>query len=150
MPLQHRAFEHYCQANPKFGKQTLEGAIKFMSRELKNNSSDHTEQTSSTNGMVHEELMEMNALMMQNLGTQEARLNQLMAAVNSMTVASTTATPRVTTKYCHLHGSNNTHDGTECKKMGSSGFTIKGRAVTQAMIGNRVPGAMVDGVKGKM
>jgi hypothetical protein len=27
---------------------------------------------------------------------------------------------------------------------------IKGKAVTQAMIGNRVPGAVVEGVKGKM
>jgi len=51
-----------------------------------------------------------------------------MAAVNMMPIAPTPSAPRVTTKYCHLHGSNNTHDGTECKKMGSPGFMIKGKA----------------------
>ena len=66
MPMQQRAFEHYCQAYPKFNKQTLEGAIKFMSRELKNNSSDHIEQASSTNSILHEEMMEMNAMLIQN------------------------------------------------------------------------------------
>ena len=54
-----------------------------------------------------------------------------------------------TTKYCHLHGPNNSHNGTECKKMGSPGFTISGKAITQAMINNRVPGKVVDGVTGK-
>ena len=34
MPMHQRALEHYCQAYPKFNKQTLEGAIKYMSREL--------------------------------------------------------------------------------------------------------------------
>ena len=150
--MQQRAFEHYCQANPKFNKQTLEGAIKYMSRELKNNSSDHFEQASSTNSMLHEEVMELNAMLIQNQALQEARINQLTAAMNVNTAAMAPV-PRPkppTTKYCHLHGSNNTHDGTECKKMGSTGFTMKGKAVTQAMINNRVPGAVVDGVAGKM
>jgi len=150
MPMQQRAFDHYCQATPKFNKQTLEGAIKFMSRELKNNASDHFEQASYTNSIQHDELMEVNGQLLQVQAVQEARINQLMAAVNMMPIAPTPSAPRVTTKYCHLHGSNNTHDGTECKKMGSTGFTMKGKAVTQAMINNRVPGAVVDGVAGKM
>ena len=153
MPMQQRAFGHYCQANPRFHKQTLEGAIKYISRELKNNSTDHIEQVSSTNSILHEEVMELNAMLIQNQALQEARINQLQAAMNVNTAA-TASTPRgpkpPTTKYCHLHGSNNTHDGTECKKMGSTGFTMKGKAVTQAMINNRVPGAVVDGVAGKM
>jgi hypothetical protein len=33
--------------------------------------------------------------------------------------------------------------------MGSPGFTILGKAITQAMINNRVPGKVVDGVTGK-
>ena len=94
--------------------------------------------------------MEVNGQLLQVQAMQEARINQLTAAMNAMPTVPKLPTPRVTTKYCHLHGSNNTHDGTECKKMGSPGFTIKGKAVTQAMIGNRVPGAEVDGVKGKM
>ena len=153
MPMQQRAFEHYCQANPKFNKQSLEGAIKYMSRELKNNSSDPVEQASSTNSMLHEEVMELNAMLIQNQALQDARINQLQAAmnVNSAAMASIPRGPKPpTTKYCHLHGSNNTHDGTECKKMGSAGFTMKGKAVTQAMINNRVSGAVVDGVAGKM
>ena len=152
MPMQQRAFDHYCQATPKFNKQTLEGAIKFMSRELKNNSSDHFEQALSTNSIQHEEMMEMNAMLIQNQALQEARINQLTAAmnVNTAAMASVPRPKPPTTKYCHLHGSNNTHDGTECKKMGSTGFTMKGKAVTQAMINNRVPGAVVDGVAGKM
>ena len=153
MPMHQRAFEHYCQATPKFNKQTLEGAIKYMSRELKNNSSDLFEQDSSTNSMLHEEVMEINNQLMQVQAMQEARINQLQAAmnVNTAAMASIPRGPKPpTTKYCHLHGSNNTHDGTECKKMGSTGFTMKGKAVTQAMINNRVPGAVVDGVAGKM
>ena len=43
LPMQQRAFDHYCQANPKFAKQTIEAAIKFMSRELKNDSSEQME-----------------------------------------------------------------------------------------------------------
>ena len=123
-----------------------------MSRELKNNSSDHFEQASSTNSIQHEEMMEMNAMLIQNQALQEARINQLTAAmnVNTAAMASVPRPKPPTTKYCHLHGSNNTHDGTECKKMGSTGFTMKGKAVTQAMINNRVPGAVVDGVAGKM
>ena len=66
-----------------------------------------------------------------------------MATVNAMSSVSTTS------KYCHLHGPNNSHNGTECKKMGSPGFTILGKAITQAMINNRVPGKVVDGVTGK-
>ena len=152
MPIHQRALEHYCQATPKFNKQTLEGTIKYMSRELKNNSSDHFEQASSTNSIQHEEMMEMNAMLIQNQALQEARINQLTAAmnVNTAAMASVPRPKPPTTKYCHLHGSNNTHDGTECKKMGSTGFTMKGKAVTQAMINNRVPGAVVDGVAGKM
>lgn len=68
--------------------------------------------------------------------------------------AATYDTSKVATKpptkyYCHLHGSNNTHNGAECKKMGSPNFTMKGKTVTQAMIDNRVPGKVVDGVAGK-
>ena len=33
--------------------------------------------------------------------------------------------------------------------MGSPNFTMKGKTVTQAMIDNRVPGKVVDGVAGK-
>ena len=108
MPMQLRAFDHYCQANPKFNKQTLEGAIKFMSRELKNNPSDHIEQASSTNSMLHEEVMELNALLIQNQAMQDARINQLQAAmnVNTAAMASIPRAPKPpTTKYCHLHGS---------------------------------------------
>jgi hypothetical protein len=100
-------------------------------------------------------MMEINNVLMQNLAIQEARINQLATAMNTntATVAAIPGRPNPpcpTTKYCHLHGSNNTHDGTECKKMGSPGFTMKGKAVTQAMINNGVPGAMVDGVAGRM
>ena len=68
------------------------------------------------------------------------------AAVNAMSAS----TPhKSTTKRCRLHGPNNSHNGAECKKMGSPGFTILGKAITQAMINNRVPGKVVDGVTGK-
>ena len=155
MTAQQRAFDHYCQANPKFTKQTLEGAIKFIARELKNNSSDHIEQASSINNMAHEDMIELNNHLIQNQAIQGAQINQLTAAMNVNTATAAAIPrrpnpPRPTTKYCHLHGSNNTHNGTECKKMASPGFTMKGKAVTQAMINNGVPGAMVDGVAGRM
>ena len=152
-PVVRKAYEHYLQQNPKFEDQSLQGAIKSITTELKNNPTLHVEQVSSTNSILHEEMMEMNALLIQNQAMQEARINQLTAAmnVNTAAMASIPRGPKPpTTKYCHLHGSNNTHDGTECKKMGSTGFTMKGKAVTQAMINNRVPGAVVDGVAGKM
>ena len=149
-PVVRKAYEHYLQQNPDFEDQSLQGAIKSITTELKNNPTTHFDQVSSINNMRHDELMEVNGQLLQVQAMQEARINQLMAAVNMMPIAPTPSAPRVTTKYCHLHGSNNTHDGTECKKMGSPGFTIKGKAVSQAMIGNRVPGAVVEGVKGKM
>ena len=149
-PVIREAYEHYLLRKPKFEDQSLQGAIKSITTELKNNPTTHFDQVSSINNMRHEELMEVNGQLLQVQAMQEARINQLMAAVNMMPIAPTPSAPRVTTKYCHLHGSNNTHDGTECKKMGSTGFTMKGKAVTQAMINNRVPGAMVDGVAGKM
>ena len=149
-PVIREAYEHYLLRKPKFDDQSLQGAIKSITTELKNNPTTHFDQVSSINNMRHEELMEVNGQLLQVQAMQEARINQLMAAVNMMPIAPTPSAPRVTTKYCHLHGSNNTHDGTECKKMGSPGFMIKGKAVTQAMIGNRVPGAVVEGVKGKM
>jgi hypothetical protein len=149
-PVIREAYEHYLLRKPKFDDQSLQGAIKSITTELKNNPTTHFDQVSSINNMRHEELMEVNGQLLQVQAMQEARINQLMAAVNMMPIAPTPYAPRVTTKYCHLHGSNNTHDGTECKKMGSPGFMIKGKAVTQAMIGNRVPGAVVEGVKGKM
>ena len=152
-PVVRKAYEHYLQQNPDFEDQSLQGAIKSITTELKNNPTLHVEQASSINSILHEEMMEMNAMLIQNQALQEARINQLQAAMNANT-ATTASIPRgpkpPTTKYCHLHGSNNTHDGTECKKMGSTGFTMKGKAVTQAMINNRVPGAVVDGVAGKM
>ena len=149
-PVIREAYEHYLLRKPKFEDQSLQGAIKSITTELKNNPTTHFDQVSSINNMRHDELMEVNGQLLQVQAMQEARINQLMAAVNMMPIAPTPSAPRVTTKYCHLHGSNNTHDGTECKKMGSPGFMIKGKAVTQAMIGNRVPGAVVEGVKGKM
>jgi len=149
-PVIREAYEHYLLRKPKFEDQSLQGAIKSITTELKNNPTTHFDQVSSINNMRHDELMEVNGQLLQVQAMQEARINQLMAAVNMMPIAPTSSAPRVTTKYCHLHGSNNTHDGTECKKMGSPGFMIKGKAVTQAMIGNRVPGAVVEGVKGKM
>jgi hypothetical protein len=149
-PAVQKAHANYQQQNPKFEKQSVKAAIKSISRELRNNPTIHVDQVSSINNMRHDELMEVNGQLLQVQAMQEARINQLMAAVNMMPIAPTPSAPRVTTKYCHLHGSNNTHDGTECKKMGSPGFMIKGKAVTQAMIGNRVPGAVVEGVKGKM
>ena len=149
-PVIREAYEHYLLRKPKFDDQSLQGAIKSITTELKNNPTTHFDQVSSINNMRHDELMEVNGQLLQVQAMQEARINQLMAAVNMMPIAPTPSAPRVTTKYCHLHGSNNTHDGTECKKMGSPGFMIKGKAVTQAMIGNRVPGAVVEGVKGKM
>ena len=149
-PVIREAYEHYLLRKPKFDDQSLQGAIKSITTELKNNPTTHFDQVSSINNMRHEELMEVNGQLLQVQAMQEARINQLMAAVNMMPIAPTPSAPRVTTKYCHLHGLNNTHDGTECKKMGSPGFMIKGKAVTQAMIGNRVPGAVVEGVKGKM
>ena len=152
-PVVRKAYEHYLQQHPDFEDQSLQGAIKSITTELKNNPTLHVEQASSINSILHEEMMEMNAMLIQNQALQEARINQLQAAMNANT-ATTASIPRgpkpPTTKYCHLHGSNTTHDGTECKKMGSPGFMIKGKAVTQAMIGNRVPGAVVEGVKGKM
>jgi uncharacterized protein (DUF2267 family) len=152
-PVVRKAYEHYLQQNPDFEDQSLQGAIKSITTELKNNPTLHVEQASSINSILHEEMMEMNAMLIQNQALQEARINQLQAAMNANT-ATSASIPRgpkpPTTKYCHLHGSNNTHDGTECKKMGSTGFTMKGKAVTQAMINNRVPGAVVDGVAGKM
>jgi hypothetical protein len=149
-PVIREAYEHYLLRKPKFDDQSLQGAIKSITTELKNNPTTHFDQVSSINNMRHDELMEVNGQLLQVQAMQEARINQLMAAVNMMPIAPTPSAPRVTTKYCHLHGSNNTHDGTECKKMGSTGFTMKGKAVTQAMINNRVPGAVVDGVAGKM
>ena len=149
-PVIREAYEHYLLRKPKFDDQSLQGAIKSITTELKNNPTTHFDQVSSINNMRHDELMEVNGQLLQVQAMQEARINQLMAAVNMMPIAPTPSAPRVTTKYCHLHGSNNTHDGTECKKMGSPGFMIKGKAVSQAMIGNRVPGAVVEGVKGKM
>ena len=149
-PVIREAYEHYLLRKPKFDDQSLQGAIKSITTELKNNPTTHFDQVSSINNMRHEELMEVNGQLLQVQAMQEAKINQLMAAVNMMPIAPTPSAPRVTTKYCHLHGSNNTHDGTECKKMGRPGFMIKGKAVTQAMIGNRVPGAVVEGVKGKM
>ena len=149
-PVIREAYEHYLLRKPKFDDQSLQGAIKSITTELKNNPTTHFDQVSSINNMRHEELMEVNGQLLQVQAMQEARINQLMAAVNMMPIAPTPYAPRVTTKYCHLHGSNNTHDGRECKKMGSPGFMINGKAVTQAMIGNRVPGAVVEGVKGKM
>ena len=86
--------------------------------------------------------------LLQNQAIREAEINQLKAAMNEITKAP--MPPKPTTKYCHLHRSNNPHNGTECKKMGSPGFTVKGKAVTQAMINNRVPGRVVDGVAGRM
>lgn len=149
-PAVRRAHTNYQNLNPRYEKQTLKAAIKSISRELRNNPNEHVDQVSSISSIRHEELMEVNGQLLQVQAMQEARINQLTAAMNAMPTVPKPPTPRVTTKYCHLHGSNNTHDGTECKKMGSPGFTIKGKAVTQAMIGNRVPGAEVDGVKGKM
>ena len=149
-PVIREAYEHYVLRKPKFDDQSLQGAIKSITTELKNNPTTHVDQVSSINNMRHDELMEVNGQLLQVQAMQEARINQLMAAVNMMPIAPTPSAPRVTTKYCHLHGSNNTHNGTECKKMGSTGFTMKGKAVTQAMINNRVPGAVVDGVAGKM
>ena len=54
--------------------------------------------------MRHDELMEVNGQLLQVQAMQEARINQLMAAVNMMPIAPTPYAPRVTTKYCHLHG----------------------------------------------
>ena len=97
--------------------------------------------------MISEELMEVNSKLIQNQVHQEAMINQLMATVNAMSSAPTPH--KSTTKCCRLHGPNNSHNGAECKKMGSPGFTILGKAITQAMINNRVPGKVVDGVTGK-
>ena len=140
-----QAYNHYCQANPKFIKQNIESAIKYIIRELSSNPMDQNEV--SINSLMQEEMMEINAQLIQNQAAQEQMINQLTATVNAMTREPTP--PKATTKYCHLHGPNNTHNGTECKKMGSPGFTISGKAITQAMINNRVPGKMVDGVTGK-
>ena len=117
-PVIREAYEHYLLRKPKFDDQSLQGAIKSITTELKNNPTTHFDQVSSINNMRHEELMEVNGQLLQIQAMQEARINQLMAAVNMMPIAPTPSAPRVTTKYCHLHGSNNTHDGTECKKMG--------------------------------
>ena len=155
IPAVRRAHANYQQKTPKFEEQSLQEAIKSISRELRNNPGDQLDHASSINSVRHEEMMEINNVLMQNLAIQEARINQLATTMNTnnAAVAATPGRPnppRPTTKYCHLHGSNNTHDGTECKKMGSPGFTMKGKAVTQAMINNGVPGAMVDGVAGRM
>lgn len=55
-------------------------------------------------------MMEINSQLMQNQAIQEAKINQLMAAMNAISSAPTP--PKPTTKHCHLHGSNNTHEGT--------------------------------------
>ena len=129
----------------KFSKQTVKDAIKYIAREVSSNPADFGN-SSTINNVISEELMEVNTQLIQNQVHQEAMINQLMATVNAMSAS----TPhKSTTKYCHLHGPNNSHNGTECKKMGSPGFTILGKAITQAMINNRVPGKVVDGVTGK-
>jgi hypothetical protein len=139
------AFNHYTQATTKFSKQTVKDAIKYIAREVSSNPADFGN-SSNINNVISEELMEVNSRLIQNQVHQEAMINQLMATVNAMSAS----TPhKSTTKYCHLHGPNNSHNGTECKKMGSPGFTILGKAITQAMINNRVPGKVVDGVTGK-
>lgn len=145
-PSIQQAFNHYCQANPKFSKQSIKEAIKYMTRELSNNPTDQVD-ISSINSVMQDEMMEINTQLIQNQAAQEAKINQLMATVNAM--SSVTTPPKPTTKYCHLHGPNNSHNGTECKKMGSPGFTISGKAITQGMINNRIPGKVVDGVTGK-
>lgn len=139
------AYNHYCQANPKFIKRSIESAIKYIDREISSNPTDKFE--SSVNNVLHEEMMEINTQLIQNQAAQEAMINHLTAKVNAMSSMPTPS--KATTKYCHLHGPNNSHNGTECKKMGSPGFTISGKAITQAMINNRVPGKVVDGVTGK-
>jgi LPS O-antigen subunit length determinant protein (WzzB/FepE family) len=153
-PVVRKAYEHYLLQNPKFEDQSIQEASKSITTELRNNPTLHVDQASSINNVqVQEDMMEINNQLIQVQAMQEARINQLQAAmnVNTAAMASIPRGPKPpTTKYCHLHGSNNTHDGTECKKMGSTGFTMKGKAVTQAMINNRVPGAVVDGVAGKM
>jgi hypothetical protein len=124
MPMEQRALEHYLHANSKFTKQTIQGAIQFMSRELKNtaNLTDHSAQV---NSVLHEELMVINSQLLQNQAAQESEINQLRSAMSEISRTSVTPTgSRQTMKYCHLHGSNNTHNGTVCKKMGSPGFTM--------------------------
>ena len=93
--------------------------------------------------------MEVNTQLIQSQARQEAMISQLMATVNAMSSAPTTPPKSTTSKRCRLHGPSDSHNGAECKKMGSPGFTILGKAITQAMINNRVPGKVVDGVTGK-
>ena len=124
------AFNHYCQAVPKFNKQTIKEAIKYITREISSNPADNAN-VSSINNMMQDEMMEINTQLIQNQAAQEAMINQLMAKVNAMSSAPTP--PKPTTKYCHLHGPNNSHNGSECKKMGSPGFMISGKATTQAI-----------------
>ena len=125
---------NHLQQNPKFEKQSLLGAIKSIPRELKNNPTDQFDHATPINNMRYEEMMEINRQLLQNQAIRQAEINQLKAAMNE--IAKAPMPPKPTTKYCHLHGSNNTHNGTECKKIGSPGFTVKGKAVTQAMINN--------------
>ena len=149
-PAAMMAYEHYLSQNPMIEGQSIQEAINSISIQVKNNPKKAAVHTSSINSVQHEEMMEINHQLMQVQANQEARINQLIAAMAANSNAPPPAAPRVTTKYCHFHGSNNTHNGAECKKMGSPGFTIKGTAVTPSMIANRVPGAVVDGVTGKM
>ena len=114
---------------------------------MKNNPAEATNTTINSISMqTNEDLMEISSQVMLNQESQEAEINQLKARINELAKV---ATKPPTKYYCHLHGSNNTHNGAECKKMGSPNFTMKGKTVTQAMIDNRVPGKVVDGVAGK-
>ena len=130
----------------KFSKQTVKDAIKHIAREVSSNPADFGN-SSTINNVMQEELMEVNTQLIQSQAHQEAMINQLMATVNAMSSAPTP--PKSTTKHCRLHGPSNSHNGAECKKMGSPGFTILGKATTQAMINDRAPGEVVDGATGK-
>ena len=73
-PVVRKAYEHYLQQHPDFEDQSLQGAIKSITTELKNNPTLHVEQASSINSILHEEMMEMNAMLIQNQALQEARI----------------------------------------------------------------------------
>ena len=147
LPTVKRALNNYYLLHNKIEKQSLNGAIRHISREMKNNPAEATNTTINSISMqTNEDLMEISSQVMLNQESQEAEINQLKARINELAKV---ATKPPTKYYCHLHGSNNTHNGAECKKMGSPNFTMKGKMVTQAMIDNRVPGKVVDGVAGK-
>ena len=86
------AFNHYCQAVPKFNKQTIKEAIKYITREISSNPADNAN-VSSINNMMQDEMMEINTQLIQNQAAQEAMINQLMAKVNAMLYRSSMSRP---------------------------------------------------------